>query len=186
MCARFLLDDEYTATSDETFAVRWASPEVILHWRFSSKSDVWAFGKSMTIFRQIVKRPYSYVFERFDVHVIIYPRGVHGVFCCQVQLASVRCKFHPSKFLYMRFSGILTWEIYGGGQHPYSSMTNADVADKVGDVTCLLHQLCMSFLRCTSSNIHTGNCSILIINTDEVALRGDVAHCMRGRKSSAL
>ncbi|XP_068699016.1 tyrosine-protein kinase TXK-like isoform X2 [Montipora foliosa] len=69
---RFLLDDEYTATSDETFAVRWASPAVILHWRFSSKSDVWAFG-------------------------------------------------------------ILTWEIYGGGQQPYCSMTNADVADKVLD-----------------------------------------------------
>ena len=44
---RFVLDDEYMASDLEKqkFPVRWVPPEVITHGKFSSKSDVWAFGK---------------------------------------------------------------------------------------------------------------------------------------------
>ena len=43
--ARFVIDDEYTASDRTKFPVKWAAPEVITHAKFSSKSDVWSFGK---------------------------------------------------------------------------------------------------------------------------------------------
>ena len=42
--ARYVLDDEYTASEGTKFPIRWAAPEVIDYSRFSSKSDVWAYG----------------------------------------------------------------------------------------------------------------------------------------------
>ena len=44
--ARFVVDDEYTASEGTKFPIKWAAPEVITHAKFSSKSDVWSFGKS--------------------------------------------------------------------------------------------------------------------------------------------
>jgi tyrosine-protein kinase Tec len=38
-------DDEYTATEGTKFPIKWAAPEVINYAKFSSKSDVWSFGK---------------------------------------------------------------------------------------------------------------------------------------------
>ena len=47
---RFVLDDEYIAAEDETnLPFKWAAIEVITHAKFSSKSDVWAFGKCGTL-----------------------------------------------------------------------------------------------------------------------------------------
>ena len=43
--ARFVIDDEYTASEGTKFPIKWAAPEVITHAKFSSKSDVWSFGK---------------------------------------------------------------------------------------------------------------------------------------------
>ena len=43
--ARFVVDDEYTASEGTKFPIKWAAPEVITHAKFSSKSDVWSFGK---------------------------------------------------------------------------------------------------------------------------------------------
>lgn len=43
--ARFVTDDEYTASEGTKFPIKWAAPEVITHARFSSKSDVWSYGK---------------------------------------------------------------------------------------------------------------------------------------------
>ena len=42
--ARFVLDDEYTASEGTKFPIKWAAPEVIQFARFSTKSDVWSFG----------------------------------------------------------------------------------------------------------------------------------------------
>ena len=43
--ARFVTDDEYTASEGTKFPIKWAAPEVITHARFSSKSDVWSYGE---------------------------------------------------------------------------------------------------------------------------------------------
>ena len=40
-----MLDDEYTASEGTKFPIKWAAPEVISFAKFSSKSDVWSFGK---------------------------------------------------------------------------------------------------------------------------------------------
>ncbi|EDQ89876.1 uncharacterized protein MONBRDRAFT_44312 [Monosiga brevicollis MX1] len=42
--ARFVIDDEYTASEGTKFPIKWASPEVYLYARFSTKSDVWSYG----------------------------------------------------------------------------------------------------------------------------------------------
>jgi serine/threonine protein kinase len=45
--ARFVLDNEYTSSAGARFPVRWSAPEVLNYTKFSSKSDVWAYGVLM-------------------------------------------------------------------------------------------------------------------------------------------
>ena len=42
---RYVIDDEYTAPEGTKIPIKWVPPEVILYLKFSSKSDIWAFGK---------------------------------------------------------------------------------------------------------------------------------------------
>lgn len=43
--ARYVLDDQYTSSGGSKFPIKWAPPEVLNYTRFSSKSDVWAYGR---------------------------------------------------------------------------------------------------------------------------------------------
>ncbi|XP_051784317.1 tyrosine-protein kinase Tec isoform X2 [Erpetoichthys calabaricus] len=44
---RYVLDDLYTSSSGAKFPVKWSPPEVFNFCKYSSKSDVWAFGVLM-------------------------------------------------------------------------------------------------------------------------------------------
>ncbi|KAJ8385700.1 hypothetical protein AAFF_G00183000 [Aldrovandia affinis] len=57
--SRYVLDDEYTSSLGSKFPVRWSPPEVLLFCRFSSKSDIWAFGVLMWEVYTLGKMPYE-------------------------------------------------------------------------------------------------------------------------------
>eukprot|EP00053_Salpingoeca_punica_P013248 m.119480 g.119480 ORF g.119480 m.119480 type:complete len:715 (-) comp16151_c1_seq2:376-2520(-) len=65
--ARFVLDDEYTASQGTKFPIKWAAPEVIQFARFSTKSDVWSFGILMWELWSLGRVPYP---EFSNVEVI--------------------------------------------------------------------------------------------------------------------
>nr|BAG55524.1 protein tyrosine kinase tec [Monosiga ovata] len=56
--ARFVLDDEYTASEGTKFPIKWAAPEVISYARFSTKSDVWSFGITLWELWSVGRTPY--------------------------------------------------------------------------------------------------------------------------------
>lgn len=56
---RYVVDDEYTSSGGAKFPIKWAAPEVLNFMRFSSKSDVWAFGVLMWEVYTCGKMPYG-------------------------------------------------------------------------------------------------------------------------------
>ncbi|BFF95531.1 tyrosine-protein kinase Btk29A [Drosophila madeirensis] len=57
--ARYVLDDQYTSSGGTKFPIKWAPPEVLNYTRFSSKSDVWAYGVLMWEIFTCGKMPYG-------------------------------------------------------------------------------------------------------------------------------
>uniref|UniRef100_A0A8C5GBN3 Tyrosine-protein kinase n=1 Tax=Gouania willdenowi TaxID=441366 RepID=A0A8C5GBN3_GOUWI len=72
--SRYVLDDEYTSSAGSKFPVRWSPPEVLLYCKFSSKSDIWAYGVLMWEIYTLGKLPY----ERLNNTEIVdqVPRGL--------------------------------------------------------------------------------------------------------------
>lgn len=56
--ARFVMDDEYTASEGTKFPIKWAAPEVISYARFSTKSDVWSFAITLWELWMLGRTPY--------------------------------------------------------------------------------------------------------------------------------
>uniref|UniRef100_A0A4W4G4Z1 non-specific protein-tyrosine kinase n=1 Tax=Electrophorus electricus TaxID=8005 RepID=A0A4W4G4Z1_ELEEL len=57
--SRYVLDDEYFSSVGSKFPVRWSPPEVLLYCKFSSKSDIWAFGVLMWEVYTLGRMPYE-------------------------------------------------------------------------------------------------------------------------------
>ncbi|XP_077199296.1 cytoplasmic tyrosine-protein kinase BMX isoform X2 [Paroedura picta] len=81
--ARYVLDDEYVSSLGTKFPVKWSAPEVFHYTKFSSKSDVWAFGILMWEVFSLGKQPY----ERCDNTQVI-EKITHGYRLYRPQLAS--------------------------------------------------------------------------------------------------
>ncbi|CAH1115615.1 unnamed protein product [Psylliodes chrysocephalus] len=74
--ARYVLDDQYTSSGGSKFPIKWAPPEVLNYTRFSSKSDIWAYGVLMWEVFTCGKMPYgrlknSEVVERVQKGMIL-------------------------------------------------------------------------------------------------------------------
>lgn len=57
--SRYVLNDEYISSAVSQFPVRWSPPEVLLYHKFSSKSDIWAFGVLMWEVYTLGRMPYE-------------------------------------------------------------------------------------------------------------------------------
>jgi len=44
---RFVVDDEYNMRAGSKFPIRWSAPEVLMHFIYSIKSDVWSYGECL-------------------------------------------------------------------------------------------------------------------------------------------
>uniref|UniRef100_A0A8D2J038 Protein kinase domain-containing protein n=1 Tax=Varanus komodoensis TaxID=61221 RepID=A0A8D2J038_VARKO len=80
---RYVLDDQYVSSLGTKFPVKWSAPEVFHYAKFSSKSDVWAFGILMWEVFTLGKPPY----ERYD-NMQVIEKVCRGYRLYRPQLAS--------------------------------------------------------------------------------------------------
>lgn len=102
--ARYVLDDQYTSSGGTKFPIKWAPPEVLNYTRFSSKSDVWAYGKP----NDTLKR--SVYFDQID---------------------ALKMQFVSNSILFGLFAGVLMWEVFTCGKMPYGRLKNTEVVERV-------------------------------------------------------
>ncbi|KAF7254669.1 Cytoplasmic tyrosine-protein kinase BMX [Varanus komodoensis] len=79
----YVLDDQYVSSLGTKFPVKWSAPEVFHYAKFSSKSDVWAFGILMWEVFTLGKPPY----ERYD-NMQVIEKVCRGYRLYRPQLAS--------------------------------------------------------------------------------------------------
>ncbi|XP_060625995.2 cytoplasmic tyrosine-protein kinase BMX [Anolis sagrei] len=80
---RYVLDDQYISSLGTKFPIKWSSPEVFHYTKFSSKSDVWAFGILMWEVFTLGKLPY----DRYD-NMQVIEKVCQGYRLYRPQLAS--------------------------------------------------------------------------------------------------
>ncbi|XP_078246528.1 cytoplasmic tyrosine-protein kinase BMX [Pogona vitticeps] len=80
---RYVLDDQYVSSLGTKFPVKWSAPEVFHYSKFSSKSDVWAFGILMWEVFTLGKQPY----DRYD-NMQVIEKVCNGYRLYRPQLAS--------------------------------------------------------------------------------------------------
>ncbi|KAF4085509.1 hypothetical protein AMELA_G00095950 [Ameiurus melas] len=68
--SRYVLNDEYTSSLGSQFPVRWSPPEVLNYHKFSSKSDIWAFGILMWEVYTLGRMPYERLNNNEIVHEV--------------------------------------------------------------------------------------------------------------------
>ena len=63
--------DSYYKKSDASFAIKWAAPEIIEYYKYSTKSDVWAFGVTMWELYTNGKAPYTLLSNEVTMEYVI-------------------------------------------------------------------------------------------------------------------
>lgn len=91
--ARVVSDDIYQAPRTEKISIKWAAPEVLIDFYYSTKSDVWAVGVAMWELYSVGQRPYeSLSAEQTAVYVTEGGRLPRPTLCSDELYSSVITK----------------------------------------------------------------------------------------------